>query len=84
MVFSGINNQLSVDAHVPQRLIHLFAAQQRHIEIFVAAEEQCGGLNTVGMKERIADLQPWFQPGFPGRPNLIVVLPDLLVMAVKG
>src|SRR2546423_11290932 len=53
MVLAGINHQLSRDALAAQRLIHLLAIEEWHVEIGFAAEEKRGRFDFVGLQERI-------------------------------
>src|SRR5712671_4607538 len=48
-----IDDQLGFDAETAQRLIHLLAALDRHVEIALATEKQGGRLDAIGVQERI-------------------------------
>src|SRR5262245_26156465 len=49
----GINHELSLDAETAQRLVHLLASGQRHVEISLAAEKDRRSLDAVGVEERV-------------------------------
>ena len=84
MILVRIDDQLRVDPETSQRLIHLLATLNRHVEIALATEEQCRRLNSIGMQERIRKLLICFpRLWIPGWPNLVVVLNDVLVGAVE-
>ena len=58
MELARVDHQLGLDAEAAQRLIHLLAAEQRHVEILLAAHEQRRRLDPVGVEERIRHLHP--------------------------
>ncbi|MND04274.1 hypothetical protein D3C83_244690 [compost metagenome] len=51
MELPRVNHQLRVDAQALQRLIHLLAAGDRHVEVLLAAHEQRRRLDLVGVEE---------------------------------
>ena len=53
MILVGINHELSLDAETAQRLVHLLASGQRHVEIALAAEKDRRSLDAVGVEERV-------------------------------
>src|SRR5450432_4731379 len=48
---AGINDQLRRRPNALEGLVHLLAALQRHVEVFVSAHEERGRLDAVGMEE---------------------------------
>jgi hypothetical protein len=79
----GIDHQLRGHSQRRQRLVHLLAAGQRDIPIFLPTQKQRRGLDLVGVQERIGDPIPGFQPGLPRRSDLFVILNDVLIDAVQ-
>ena len=53
MKLIGINHQLRWDAERAQRLIHLFAANDRHIKIGLPSDEQRRCVDLVRVEKRI-------------------------------
>src|SRR5262245_38053868 len=51
VILVGINHELRLDAETAQRLVHLLASGQRHVEIALAAQKECRGLDSVGVEE---------------------------------
>src|SRR5204863_1091171 len=83
--FVWIDHELSLDAQAAQRLVHLLATLNGHVEVALAAEKQRRRLDTVGVQERVRD----FDVGLPGLriprwANFIVVLNDVLIGAIEG
>jgi len=65
----------------PERLVHLLAAGDRHVEVLLAAHEQRRRLDLVGVEEGIGDLHPLVLR-LPRLPHLLVVLDDVLIHPV--
>src|SRR5262249_24089815 len=78
---AAINHQLGVDTEASQRLIHLFAAGDGNVEIFLASEKQRGRLDSIRMEEWIGDPDPDVL-GFPRWTNLGIVLSRVLIEAI--
>ena len=79
-----INDELRIDAQAAQCLIHLLAALNGHVEIAFTAHEKRGRFDAIGVQKRIRELHILFPRGrIPGRPDLVVVLNDVLVGAVE-
>src|SRR5437868_9400334 len=81
----GVDDELRVYAEASERLVHLLAALDGHVEVALAAEEERRRLDAVGVEERVGD----FLVGLPGlrvprRADLVVVLDDVLVGSVAG
>ena len=83
MVLPRIDDQLSFSPDIAQGLIHLFATEQRHVEILVATKKHGWGFDPVGMQKGIRDLDPWLKTTFPGWPDLVIILPDVLVVTIE-
>src|SRR6266516_1381461 len=85
LILVEVDHQLCFDAKAAQRLVHLLATLDGHIEIAFATEKQCGSLDVIGVEEWIGDFYVSF-PCFwvPGGTNLMIVLDDVLVCAVEG
>jgi hypothetical protein len=64
-------------------LIHLLAACERDIPVFLAAQEERRRLDLVGMKECVGNATPWFEPDLPWRPDFFIVLNDVLADSVE-
>src|SRR5262249_59547576 len=47
----GINHELSLDAETAERLVHLLASGQRHVEIALAAQKERRSFDSVGVEE---------------------------------
>jgi len=58
MVLARIHDELRRYTERAQRLIHLLAAGDRHVEVLVTAEEQGRRADAVGMEKGIGDLGP--------------------------
>ncbi len=76
-----IDHQLRRNAERPQRLVHLLAAEDGHVEIIRPPDEQRGRADPVRVEEGERDLQPDLQVP-PRRPQLVLVLHRVLVAAV--
>src|ERR1035437_11059604 len=83
VVLTGIDHQLGGHAQAAQRLVHLLAAHQRHIEVALSAQEERGRRDLVGVQERIGDPDPRIEADLPGRADLFVVLHYVLVHAIE-
>src|SRR5271165_3024100 len=49
---AGIDDELCRHVEAAEGLVHLFAADEGNVEVLVAAHEEGGGVNAVGMVER--------------------------------
>src|SRR4051794_6287248 len=73
VVLAGVDHELRVDAEAPQRLIHLLAADDRDVEVRLAAEVEGRRLDAVGVEERVGHPDPRLET-LPGRAELLLVL----------
>src|SRR5438270_7961685 len=78
-----VHDQLCGGANALQRLIHLFAANERHVEVFLASHEQRRRLDLVRVKKRIRQLQIRLDV-LPWRLQFVVVLQDVLIDSVHA
>src|SRR5215470_10959666 len=51
VILVGINHELRLDAETAQRLVHLLASGQRHVEIALAAQKERRSFDSVGVEE---------------------------------
>src|SRR5215831_16398756 len=51
VILVGINHELSLDAETAQRLVHLLASGQRHVEIALTAQKERRGFDSVSVEE---------------------------------
>ena len=58
VVLPGINYQFRGNVQGSQRLIHLFAASNGHIEVSLAAHEQRRRVNAICVKKGIGNFDP--------------------------
>src|SRR5512135_2727603 len=78
MELPRIDDELGRHPQLPQSLIHLLPADDRDIEIGLAAHEERGRLDPVRPEERVGEFDPEV-PGLPRRPQLQLVLGDVLI-----
>ena len=83
MELGGIDDQLGGDAEGAQGLVHLLAADDGDVEVVLAAHEEGGRFDAVGVQERIGNFYPGIY-GFPRWAEFVGVLKNVLVGAVKG
>src|SRR5439155_15013105 len=83
VVLPRIDDEFGRDTQRRQRLVHLFPAKDRHVEVVLPAEEERRRANPVGMEERIGELEPERRI-LPRRAKLVVVQEDVLIVAVQG
>ena len=68
VVLAGIDHELALDAVALQRLIHLLGADERHVEVLVAAHVERRRLDPIRVEERVAApsaTASWFFHGCP-------------------
>src|SRR5262245_28666969 len=81
-MFAGINDQLRRDAARFKRLIHLFATDDRNVEISLAANIQRWRSDRAGLEKRRRNAQPRFGI-LPRRAKLLFITKYILIRAVK-
>ena len=81
VVLARVDHQLRVDAKALERLVHLLAAGDGHVEVVLPAHEQRRRLDAIGLEERVAHLGPGVRV-LPRLAHLGVVLQDVLVRSV--
>lgn len=79
----GIDDQFGGDAEGAEGLVHLFAADDGDVEVVLAAHEESGGFDAIGVEKWIGNLHPGFRR-LPGRAQFVGVLKYVLVGAVEG
>src|SRR5262252_4439174 len=78
VVFARVDDELRRYPKCAQRLVHLLTSGNGHVEVLVTTEEQSGRADAIRVKEGVRDLRPQRRVA-PGRPELGVVLHDVLV-----
>src|SRR5215468_752090 len=58
MEFARVHDELRRYPERAQRLIHLLAPGDGHVEVLLATEEQRGRADAIRKKERVRDLRP--------------------------
>ena len=79
---AGIEHQLGVETQAPECLVHLLDADQRHVEVLHAAQEERRRADLVGAEERVGDARPQVLV-LPRQAELLLPLHDVLVDAVE-
>src|SRR5258708_4183566 len=79
----AIDHELCLHAERAERLIHLLAADDGHVDVALAAHEQRRRLDAIGVEEGIGDVDPLLLC-LPGHAELLLVLRDVLVRAIHG
>lgn len=79
----GIDDQFGGDAEGAEGLVHLFAADDRDVEVVLTAHEEGGRFDAIGVQERIGNFDPGIER-LPRRAQFVGVLKNVLVGAVKG
>src|SRR5437870_2025198 len=80
VVLVGVDDELGRHAEAPQRLVHLLRVEERHVEVLVAAQEQRGCGDAIGVQERRRELDPRGRAP-PGESQLRFVFAHVLVGA---
>src|SRR4051812_39331411 len=83
VILPGINDELGWYVLAAQRFIHLFAVEQWHIEIGLAAQKERRRFDFVGVKKWIGNARPGLGI-FPGNAELVLVIGDVLIGAVTS
>ncbi len=52
VILVRVDDQLRRNIQTPQRLVHLLRVDQGHVDVFLAAHEQCRCLDAISVQER--------------------------------